>query len=247
MNILVVGGTGKTGRCFVNSLLSRGCNVTIIARNIDNIDTYFKDRKKLTVITGNILEIKFSELRELVKNIDAIGSCLGHPLTFKGTFGEPKRLVTEAIQKLCESVQSNDQKRPVKLVLMNTVGVRNKDIREKRSMADRMVFSLLSHLVPQQRDNEQAAEYLRSHVGKNNQNLEWVIVRPDRLVNENEITNYEVLNSAIRSPMFNGGTTSRINVGNFMAELIANNIKWNEWKGKMPVIYNITSINSKCR
>ena len=245
MNILVVGGTGATGRHFVNELLSHGCNVTIIVRNGDKIDTYFKDKERLTVITGNVLEMDFNTLRELVKNVNAIGSCLGHPLTFKGTFGEPKKLVTESIQKLCQSVQDNDQNKPVKMVLMNTTGVRNKDIQEKWSIGEGIIFFLTSNLVPQQRDNEQAAEYLRSHIGKNNKNIEWVIVRPDRLINDEEITEYKVLNSTIRSPIFNGGTTSRINVGNFMSELIINGTKWNEWKGKMPVIYNISSIDAK--
>ncbi len=244
MNILVVGSTGATGRHFVNRLLSQGCNVTIIVRNSDQIDTYFKDKEKLTVITGNVLEMDFSTLRELVKNVDAIGSCLGHTQTFRGSFSEPKKLVTQSIQKLCQAVQDNDQNKPVKMVLMNTVGVRNKDIQEKWSLGDGIIFFLTGKLVPQQRDNEQAVEYLRSHIGKNNKNVEWVIVRPDRLLNGEEITEYKVLDSIIRSPIFNGGTTSRINVGDFMSDLIINTTKWNEWKGKMPVIYNISSIDA---
>lgn len=247
MNTLVVGGTGATGRHFVNGLLADGCNVTIIVRNSDKIDTYFQHQERLTVITGNVLEMDFSTLRELVKSFDAIGSCLGHPQTLKGTFGEPKKLVTQSIQKLCQAVQDNDQNKSVKMILMNTAGVRNKDTQEKWSIGEGIIFFLTSNLVPQQRDNEQAAEYLRSHIGKNNKNIEWVIVRPDRLINEEEVTEYKVLDSIIRSPIFNGGTTSRINVGNFMAELVTDSAKWNEWKGKMPVIYNISSISSKLK
>src|SRR5258706_12072578 len=149
VNILVVGSTGATGRHFVNRLLSHGCNVTIVVRNSDKIDTYFKDRERLTVITGNVLEMDFSTLQELVKNVDAIGSCLGHPMTLKGTFGEPKRLVTESIQKLCQAVQGNDQKKPVRMVLMNTTGVRNKDTQEKWTFRQGIVFFLTSNLVPQ--------------------------------------------------------------------------------------------------
>ena len=244
VNILVVGGTGATGRHFVRKLLSHGCNVTIVVRNSDKIDTYFKDRERLTVILGKVLEIDFGTLRELVKDVDAIGSCLGHHMTFKGTFGEPKKLVTDSIQKLCQAVQDNDQNKPVRMVLMNTTGVRNKDIQEKWSLLEGIVFFITSNLVPQQSDNEQATEYLRSYIGKNNKNIEWVIVRPDRLINEEEITEYKILDSTIRSPIFNGGTTSRINVGDFMCDLVVNSTKWNEWKGKMPVIYNISSINA---
>lgn len=244
MNVLVVGGTGATGKYFVNRLLSQGCKVTIVVRNGNNVDSYFKDKKNLNVITGNVLEMEAGRLRELVKNVDAIGSCLGHPQTLKGTFGEPRKLVTESVQKLCQAVQDNDQNKPVKMVLMNTVGVRNKDIQEKWPIGDGIIFFLTGSLVPQQRDNEQAAEYLRSHIGKNNKNIEWVIVRPDRLLNGEEITEYKVLESIIRSPIFDGGTTNRINVGDFMSELIVNHTKWNEWKGKMPVIYNISSMDT---
>src|SRR5258707_1617493 len=130
------------------------------------------------------------------------------------------------------------------MVLMNTTGVRNKDTQEKWSFGEGIVFFLTSNLVPQQRDNEQVVEYLRSNIGKNNKSIEWVIVRPDRLINEEEISEYKVLDSTIRSPIFNGGTTSRINVGDFMSDLVVNSTKWNEWKGKMPVIYNISSIDA---
>ena len=238
MNVLVVGGTGATGHHFVNMLLSHGCNVTIIVRNKDKIDTYFKDRERLTVITGNVLDMDSITLRGLVGNSDAIGSCLGHPQTLKGTFGKPRKLVVESIRKLCQSVPDTARGNPFRIVLMGTAGVRNKDIQEKWSLAEGVIFFLTSHLVPQQSDNEDAAEYLRSQIGKKDKRIEWVIVRPDRLTNEEEVTDYEISESIIRSPLFNGGKTSRINVGHFMSELIVDTDKWNEWKGRMPVIYN---------
>ena len=70
--------------------------------------------------------------------------------------------------------------------------------------------------------------------------INWVAVRPDSLVDENKVTEYEVYPSPIRSAIFNAGTTSRINVGHFMAELITDNDLWNRWKGQMPVIYDKT-------
>lgn len=238
MNIIVVGGTGATGRHFVNQLLSHGCNVTIIVRSTSMIDTYFKNKDNLTIITGNILEMDNLRISELVKNCDAIGSCLGHNLTLKGIFGKPRRLVTDTIQKLCQAVQDNDRKTPVKLVLMNTTGVKNKDANEKWSAGEGIVMSLVRNLIPPQSDNEQAAEYLRTTIGNNTNKIEWVIVRPDSLVNDDKITEYNIFDSTIRSPLFDAGKTSRINVGSFMSQLIINESKWNEWKGKMPVIYN---------
>jgi hypothetical protein len=50
--------------------------------------------------------------------------------------------------------------------------------------------------------------------------------------------NEEVHASPTRSAIFDPGSTSRINVAHFMAELIANEDTWSKWKGHMPVIYN---------
>ena len=44
--------------------------------------------------------------------------------------------------------------------------------------------------------------------------------------------------SVQRSPIFNAGKTSRINVANFITELVSNEELWNKWKYRMPVIYN---------
>jgi hypothetical protein len=64
------------------------------------------------------------------------------------------------------------------------------------------------------------------------------VVRPDTLINEDQVTGYEVHPSPTRSAIFNAGTSSRINVAHFMADLITNSDTWSQWKGKMPVIYN---------
>ena len=63
-------------------------------------------------------------------------------------------------------------------------------------------------------------------------------VRPDTLINEDNVTEYEIYASPIRSALSNPGKASRINVGHFMAKLIIDNDLWSKWKGQMPVIYN---------
>jgi len=73
---------------------------------------------------------------------------------------------------------------------------------------------------------------------RNDGTIEWTAVRPDNLIDEDKVTEYEVHPSPIRSAIFNAGRTSRINVGHFMADLIEDDNLWNKWKGQMPVIYN---------
>ena len=70
--------------------------------------------------------------------------------------------------------------------------------------------------------------------------IEWVAVRPDGLINENDVTEYEVYPSPIRSAIFNAGKVSRINVAHFMSALLNDENLWNKWKGQMPVIYSKT-------
>lgn len=91
-------------------------------------------------------------------------------------------------------------------------------------------------------DNENAADYLRTKIGQSDHFIEWVAVRLDSLFNEEEITEYKLYPSPIRSAIYNPGKTSRINVGHFMADLITNDDVWNRRKGQMPVIYNKTSL-----
>jgi hypothetical protein len=93
-------------------------------------------------------------------------------------------------------------------------------------------------LLPPHRDNENAADYLRTAVGQNDKSIEWVAVRPDSLIDEDQVTEYNVSPSPTRSAIFAPGSTSRINVAHFIADLITDGTVWDQWKGQMPVIYN---------
>jgi len=106
------------------------------------------------------------------------------------------------------------------------------------SFGEKCVIGLVRLLVPPHADNENAADYLRTRIGQHDKAIEWAVVRPDSLINQDQVTEYEVHSSPVRSAIFNPGTTSRINVAHFMADLITSNDTWNDWNGKMPVIYN---------
>ena len=146
--------------------------------------------------------------------------------------------VTDATRRLCKAIKSNKPNRPVKYVLMNTSGNSNRDLKEPISFAQKCVIGLLRLLLPPHVDNEKAADYLRTVMGQNDKHIEWVAVRPDGLIDKNEVTEYEIYPSPIRSAIFNAGKVSRINVAHFMASLITDESLWNTWKGQMPVIYS---------
>ncbi len=243
MEILVVGASGATGKHLVEQLLLRDHTVKIVVRSPEKLPESWKIAKNLQVISASILELTDEEMAKYVKGCDAIASCLGHNLTWKGIYGHPRKLVTDATKRLCNAVKSNHPEKPVKFVLMNTTGNRNRDLEEPISFAQKCVIGVLRLLLPPHVDNEKAADYLRTQLVQKQSFIEWVAVRPDSLVNEDVVTEYEIHPSPIRSAIFNAGKTSRINVGHFMAKLISEEDLWNKWKGKMPVIYNKSSLD----
>ena len=121
---------------------------------------------------------------------------------------------------------------------MNTAGNRNRDRQEPISFGEKVVVGLIRLLVPPHPDNEQAADYLRTRIGQDDSAIAWAAVRPDDLIDADQVTQYEIHPSPTRSAIFNAGKTSRINVGHFMADLITDENVWAQWKGQMPVIYN---------
>lgn len=238
MTTLVVGASGATGRQLVKQLLDRGQHVRIVVRSTENLSKSVMSHENLSVIHASVLDLSDTEMAQHVHGCDALASCLGHNLSFKGMFGAPRRLVTDATRRLCSAVKANQPKQPVKFVLMNTTGNSNRDLNEPISFGQKCVIGLLRLLLPPHVDNENAADYLRTEIGQNDREIEWAVVRPDSLVDETEITEYAVHPSPTRSAIFDAGLTSRINVACFMADLIGDDDTWNEWKGKMPVIYN---------
>jgi hypothetical protein len=238
MKILVAGASGATGSKLVEELLFLKHQVKVIIRSPEKLPKAWKSNPDVEVIGASILELSNQEIHTIVSDCDAFASCLGHTLNFKGIYGKPRRLVTDAVKKFCDAIKNNNPKQPIKVVLMNTTGNRNRDLNEPISIAQRLVISLLRLLLPPHVDNEKAADYLRTQIGQNNQQIEWTAVRPDGLINEDTVTDYEIHPSPIRSAIFDAGKVSRINVAHFMASLIHDKELWKEWKGKMPVIYS---------
>ncbi len=195
----------------------------------------------MSVIHAGVLDLSDAEMAHHVSGCDAVASCLGHNLNLKGIYGPPRMLVTEATRRLCNAIKADKPDKPVRFVLMNTTANSNRDIAEKVPFGQRCVIAFIRLFVPPQLDNERAADYLRVKIGQNDGAIEWAAVRPDSLIDESEVTQYEVYSSPIRSAVFDPGKASRINVASFMADLITDDDMWGKWRGQMPVIYSKAS------
>lgn len=238
MTTLILGASGATGKQLVEQLLTMKQKVKVIVRPTSKIPDSWNNNEQITIIKTCVSDVSEDEMANYLEGCKSVASCLGHTITMKGIWGKPRRLVTNSVQLICAAIQKNTSEMPVKFVLMNTTGNRNKDLKESISVGEKLVMGLIRLLVPPQADNEEAADFLRVNIGQKNKLIDWVAVRPDALINEDSVTEYKIYGSPVRSALSNPGKTSRINVGNFMARLITENDLWNKWKGQMPVIYN---------
>ena len=236
MNILVVGVTGMTGRPLVEQMLGKNYKVRIFARSPHKLPTDIVETPNTTTIETSILDLNDEEMTEHVNDFDAVVLCLGHSMDFKGIFGEQNNLCTDVTRNLCNALEKHSLPKPTKFILMNTVGVQNPDLEEKRNWVERGLLTLLHHTLPPHRDNETAAEYLHKIVGKENKSIEWCCVRSDSLINA-EVSPYDISESPTTG-ILSGRPTARSNVAHFMTDLIENEELWNTWKFRMPVIMN---------
>lgn len=238
MTILVVGATGATGQRLVSQLLERGAHVRAVVRSPEKLPGHLRAHPSLELVTANLLDLDIITLRRTVADCTAVASCLGHPMTLKGIYGAPRRLVTDATRRLCDAIRANAPRQPVRFILMNTAGVRDRAREQAFSLAERCMVRLIRTLLPPHADNELAAAWLMERIGHDTDPVEWAIVRPDTLVEEDAVTAYETHPSPTRSPIFNAGKTSRINVAHFMADLATREDTWQTWRWKLPTIYN---------
>ena len=163
--ILVVGASGATGKLLIADLLKRDTEVTAIVRTSSSLKKAFESYLNYHEVLASISEMSNNELSPLLEDCDVVLSCLGHNLNFRGIFGEPRRLVTNTIDKVCRVIESLKPDKKVKVILMNTTGNSNRDIPERPPLSQRLVISILRLLLPPHVDNEQAADFLRTGVG----------------------------------------------------------------------------------
>ncbi|MBU9711545.1 NAD(P)-dependent oxidoreductase [Evansella tamaricis] len=237
MRVLVLGASGATGKLVVKHLIERQITTRILIRKTAVLPQEIKENSLVEMVKGNINDLKESELNDLIHECNVIISCLGHNGTLRGMFGKPRYLVFDAIKRISETVKDKANQK-VKLILMGTTAYTNTLLGEVNSMGEKIILTLLKLLIPPHRDNIEAANYLITEIGKKEENIEWVIVRPDTLINQDEENPYKVCESPVRSPIFNAGETSRINVSHFMTELVTDGETWKDWHFKTPVVYN---------
>ena len=235
MKTLVLGASGATGKLVVSQLLEKNRAARIIIRESSAIPDKIAKGKNIEIVKGDIDGFSTDEIRKLLQDCDSAVCCLGHRVSFTGMFGPPRRLVVNAVKKITAVMASGNSSK--KFILMSTTAYTNKRRGETNTFAEKLILTLLTIFLPPHRDNMLAGDHL-VYDTQTSPNIEWIAVRPDSLVDEDSSSDYEIHENKIRSPIFDPGKTSRINVAHFMASLLADERLWNTWKYKTPVIYN---------
>lgn len=235
--VLLVGGTGRTGRRALQQLLDRGISVRAIVRSVGKLPAGVAGNPNLTVIEASLLSLPDDDLQRHLGGCDAVISCLGHVTSPKGIFGPPRDLVTRATARLCRGIEALQPAAPVKFILMSSVSVhRPLGLDSRRGSFERAFLWMLGGVLPPAKDNQRAAEFLLEKIGPNNAFVEWVVVRPDSL-REGEVSAY-ALHEGLVNSLFAPASTNMANVAHFMCELVTNPKTWANWKGNLPVIIN---------
>lgn len=247
---LVVGATGATGKHVVLQLLQRKQHVKAVVRSkqrlLDSLDEVAPNAStefssSLEIQEASLLDLSDDDLMELTRQCDATVSCLGHNISIQGMFGHPRRLVTDATKRLYNAIEANqskeaEPKKATKFILMGTVAVPNPNGEDdKRTFGERFVQFLLRYMLPPHRDNETAAAYIQGKT--DNPNLEWTVVRPTELT-DGSASKYEMFSKPIDSLFGGDRSVTRANVAQSMVDMLLTKSLWDEWKFKMPTVYD---------
>jgi NAD(P)-dependent dehydrogenase (short-subunit alcohol dehydrogenase family) len=235
LTVLLVGGTGRTGRRVLEQLLGRGIGVRAIVRSADRLPTAVVSNPKLHVVVADLLSLSDAELRDYVRGCDAVISCLGHVMSLRGLFGPPRDLVEQATMRLCRAIEAEKPETPIKFILMSNVSLhRPGGLDTRRGTFETALVAVLG-LTPPVRDNQRAADFLWSDVRPDNPFVQWVGIRPDKLL-DGGILEYAVHEGLVGR--LNSHSTNMANVAHFMCELATDPKVWDDWKGKLPVVVN---------
>ena len=96
MRALVVGATGATGRLLVEQLLARDLRMRVIVRSSERLPAAIRGHGNLQTRQASVLDLGDEELAGQVAGCDAVASCLGHNLSLKGIYGQPRRRVARS-------------------------------------------------------------------------------------------------------------------------------------------------------
>ncbi|KAK4311763.1 hypothetical protein Pmani_016757 [Petrolisthes manimaculis] len=163
MRLLVLGGTGQTGKEVVDQALKAGHSVTAFVRNPDKITT---THQNLEVVKGDVFNDK--SLKPVLEGQDAVVSCLGFPRK-----PQPVTGYTSSASAIITAMRESNVRRIVTMTSWFTDTNSGKDM---GFMVNWMIIPFLRPVLTNMRQMETFLETSASDIN-------YTVVRPPQLKN----------------------------------------------------------------
>lgn len=199
MKLLVIGGTGKTGREIIKQGLSQGHVITVVVRNPSNVKY---SHANLKILKGNVLVPESYE--RSFQGQDAVLSALGHKKFIIKT-----SVLSQGTKNIITAMERNNVKR---FICITSLGIN--DSKFKLGLYYTLFtipFILFFYFLDKSKQEKLIM----------NSNLEWTIVRPGQLTNGKKRTIYkhgQNVGHYVLTKMI-----SRADVAHFMLSLLSTN------------------------
>ena len=199
MKLLVIGGTGKTGREFIKQGLAQGHVITAVVRKPKKIKY---SHPNLIILEGNVLIPESFE--KAIQGQDAVLSALGHKQFFIKT-----TILSRGTKNIISAMTKNEVKR---FICITSLGIN--DSKFKLGLYYTLFtipFILFFYFLDKSKQEKLIM----------NSDLDWTIVRPGQLTNGKKRTIYKHGSSVghyILTKMI-----SRADVAHFMLNLLNTN------------------------
>ncbi len=198
MKLLIVGGTGKTGRQLISQGLEEGHYITAMVRKPNKLKF---NHPNLKVLKGNVLNLE--NVESAVQGQDAVLSALGHKQFFIKT-----SILSRGTMNI---IRAMEKKGVDRFICITSLGINESKFRLGLYYTLFVIPVILFFYFRDKSKQEKLIEQ---------SNLDWTIVRPGQLTNGRKRTKYQHgpnLGSYILTKMI-----SRNDVAHFMLNLIEN-------------------------
>ncbi|NNK12228.1 MAG: SDR family oxidoreductase [Flavobacteriaceae bacterium] len=170
MKLLIIGGTGKTGRQLIQQGLEQGYQLTVLARNPAKVKV---GHSNLSVLKGNVLEPE--TLAEAFQGQDAVLSALGHKQFFIKT-----SILSRGTANIIKAMRNSGVNR---LVCITSLGINDSRFRLGLYYT---LFTIPLILFFYFRDKAKQEKLIM------NSELNWTIVRPGQLFDGKKRMKYKL-------------------------------------------------------
>lgn len=205
--IALFGGSGKTGKAFLQQALKAGYKVKALLRTPDKLNI---SNPNLTIIPGDVLTP--ATVEQTVEDCDIVVSLFGH------VKGSPANLQTDGTKHIVEAMNKHEVP---KIISLSGGGLPYE--KDKPKFADYMIRTIMKIVVPKILNDAKAHAKVLEESDR-----EWMIVRAPRLTEEPYKGNYRVGWVGVNASTKIGRED--------LAEFILEQIQKDEFKKEMPFV-----------